>query len=384
MKKFEFEHIELDMCEKCHGVWFDKDEFPAILKILENDPVSPYAKFNPFHRKTRVIDPKSYLRRICPRCQSIMDGFNYVYDSNIFLDKCPTCGGVWADKGEVLKAAIYNKGYPKLEAIGRAMLEEADNVKTAKELSEVADSLTQYAYVLPAIPIILPVSSENLRSRIPYMNISIIFVNVVAFIYEFIAIVHHDKDLTNLVVVPSVIMAGKNLYSLVTSVFLHGGGAHLFFNMFFLWLFGNNVEDYLGSFKYLILYLLFGLCGSLLFVATSINTPLASEGALGASGAVSGVMAAYFALFPKSKINVFIFNRIIATPAFLYIGFFILTQIVFVALKSVTGYEAVGYSAHLGGIISALIVVFFIKKYRAYRARKAVDSEDLELQEKFQ
>lgn len=371
MKQFQMEHTELDMCEKCQGIWFDKGEFQTILKSLENNSEVSYDKYNPFGKKIDVIDPKLYTKRHCSRCGEIMEQFNYAYDSNIFLDKCPSCGSIWADKGEVLKAAIHNKGYPKLEAIGRKMTENATNMETLKDLSRTAEELKSSGIRALFLPkIILPLSDDNPRICVPFVTISIILANILALIFGVIAIIG-GKDIISLALVSSNIIVGKNLHSLITSMFLHAGILHLFFNMFFLWIFGDNVEDYLGHFRFLAFYLLFGIFGGLLFTATSINTPLASVPAIGASGAISGIIAAYFLIYPNARVNILFFSKIIKAPAFLYIGWYILMQIIFVSIKSATGYEAVGYSAHLGGIIGALLIVFMIKQYRSRKSKRS-------------
>ena len=86
LKRFEIEHIELDLCEKCEGVWFDKDELLTVLKVLEKDPTIPYDKYNPFTKKAQIIDPRVYTKRSCPRCGKTMEEFNYSYDSSLGLN----------------------------------------------------------------------------------------------------------------------------------------------------------------------------------------------------------------------------------------------------------------------------------------------------------
>ncbi|MBU4488270.1 MAG: rhomboid family intramembrane serine protease [Candidatus Omnitrophica bacterium] len=374
MKLFSLEHVDVHLCEKCHGIWFDKDSFHAVLKFLEEDPTVLHDTYNPFTKKICVIDPKLYVRRNCPRCRKAMEQFNYAYDSNIFLDKCASCGGIWTDKGEILKAARHNKGYPKLEAIGNEMIKSAKNDETLKELSQLADDLSSSGTLAILMPkIILPLSDDTPRQRFPVVTLSIILLNIVAFIGEITAI-GRGVDLTPLTVVPSAIAQGRNLYSLITAMFMHAGFLHLFFNMFFFWIFGDNVEDYLGHIRYLFLYLVFGICGGLLFTLTSLNTPLAAVSCVGASGAISGIVAAYFLIYPHAHVNILFFTKIIRAPAFLYIGWYIIMQIIFVGSKLATGYETVGYSAHLGGIISALIIVYLIKRLKE---KTKTDNEEM-------
>lgn len=164
-----------------------------------------------------------------------------------------------------------------------------------------------------------------------------------------------------LAVVPAVITP-------VTSLFLHGGLMHLAGNMMFLWVFGDNVEDAMGHVRFLAFYLLCGACAGLVYVYMfpSSQSPL-----IGASGAISGVAAAYLIMHPRVRIFGLLFNWIpAAAPAFVLIGIWAAYQIFF----AVTGGDAnVGWWAHVGGIVAGVTLLPVFRHWRAPQARTVSD-----------
>jgi membrane associated rhomboid family serine protease len=164
---------------------------------------------------------------------------------------------------------------------------------------------------------------------------------------------------------PSLVLErdGAGALMSITSVFLHGGLWHLFSNMIFLWTFGRRVEDACGSWRFLLFYLTCGVMANLATAAVELGSPIPH---IGASGAVSGIIGAYFLLFPGGRIRTFvlllyipIFPRI---RAFWFILFWILTQIppALYVLYTNANYS-VGYWAHLGGFFSAPLVLLFLR-----------------------
>jgi len=176
-----------------------------------------------------------------------------------------------------------------------------------------------------------------------------------------------QRDLETVVnqygVVPGQILAGQNLENLVISVFLHAGLLHLLGNMWFLSVFGNNVEDNFGHIKFLIFYLLTGVASGLahsFFVsADAVDLP-----AVGASGAISGVLAAYLILFPRHHIRSFVL--IIFYPIFFYLpAFFYIFIWFFYQLLLIGAPTGVAYMAHIGGFIAGLALTVFFKNKKS-------------------
>jgi len=165
-----------------------------------------------------------------------------------------------------------------------------------------------------------------------------------------------------LAMVPSQIVSGHHIWTLFTSMFLHGGPIHIIGNMLYLWIFGDNVEDAFGHFWFLLVYLLTGLVGSLLQI---VLMPGSSVPTIGASGAISGVMGAYFVRFPRARvltaIPIFFFIRLIYLPAPLLLGFWILIQVLNGCGSVPATGGGVAYFAHIGGFAAGIILGLVVR-----------------------
>lgn len=153
--------------------------------------------------------------------------------------------------------------------------------------------------------------------------------------------------------------------TLLTSMFMHGGVAHLVGNMMYLWIFGDNLEDAMGHRNYLLFYLICGVLAGLSHVfATAYLNQNPFIPSLGASGAISGVLGGYIILFPRRAVHVWLFWGIISVPAFVALGLWIVFQVVN-GMGALGGEEAGGiaYAAHIGGFIAGLILVkMFVRR----------------------
>jgi len=147
--------------------------------------------------------------------------------------------------------------------------------------------------------------------------------------------------------------------TIFTSMFMHAGWMHLLGNMLFLWIFGDNVEDRLGRAKFLIFYLVCGIVATLAQVAVSAESSIPN---LGASGAISGVLAGYLVLFPKGQIKVLMRGGVVALPAMLVIGLWVVLQLIS-GIGSFTHSAQTGgvaYMAHIGGFVAGLALAFLL------------------------
>jgi membrane associated rhomboid family serine protease len=149
--------------------------------------------------------------------------------------------------------------------------------------------------------------------------------------------------------------------TLLTSMFMHGGLMHLAGNMWFLWIFGDNIENDLGRPRYIVFYLLTGLFASLTHVVVSMGGPSAEIPSLGASGAISGVMGGYLVLHPKRTVTVLLLRVMTQVPGFVAVGLWFVFQVIS-GLGLLGGGGGVAYGAHIGGFIAgaALIKLFTI------------------------
>jgi membrane associated rhomboid family serine protease len=154
-----------------------------------------------------------------------------------------------------------------------------------------------------------------------------------------------------------VITGERSWFTPLTSMFLHGGWFHLIGNMWFLWVFGNNVEDSMGHFRYLLFYILCGLAAA---ATQTLVNPASAIPMVGASGAISGVMGAYVVLYPRVRVHMLvilgIFITRIVVPAYLMLGYWFLLQLVGGGLASGEG-GGVAFWAHAGGFIAGAILI---------------------------
>ncbi len=152
---------------------------------------------------------------------------------------------------------------------------------------------------------------------------------------------------------------------LVSSMFLHGGWMHVISNMWYLWIFGDNVEDRMGHKKFLMFYVLCGLGAGLTHIYLNSDSPIPT---VGASGAIAGVMGAYIVLYPQSRVvtllPIFIFIQIIEIPAIFFLGFWILLQFFqgTLSLGADTHTGGVAWWAHFGGFVIGALLVFLFRK----------------------
>ncbi len=164
---------------------------------------------------------------------------------------------------------------------------------------------------------------------------------------------------------------GYTWLTLVTSMFLHGSWMHLIGNLWFLWIFGNNIEDSMGRFRFLLFYLLTGLAAA---GAHILSTPGSAIPTVGASGAISGIMGAYLVLYPRVRVHTLfffiVFIRVIPLPAWVMLLYWFAIQVL---LGTGTGAEAAGVAfwAHIGGFAAGAILVKLFERKQLVEAKKA-------------
>lgn len=155
--------------------------------------------------------------------------------------------------------------------------------------------------------------------------------------------------------IPSAVIQGNNLYTFLTSMFLHADIIHLGGNMLFLYVFGDNVEDTFGHVRYLLFYLVAGIAASLLHISATLYLGGSGIPTIGASGAIAGVLGAYFVLYPRSKILTLVFFfwiTIVAIPAVVFLGLWFVYQFLYGSIGAGGG---VAYWAHIGGFIAGIV-----------------------------
>jgi membrane associated rhomboid family serine protease len=215
----------------------------------------------------------------------------------------------------------------------------------------------------------IPLRDNIPRTSTPVVTVGLIIVNTLIFLYQLTIPARFEESfiftysmvparLTHALTAPGIPLEAA-LLPFVTSMFLHGGWMHLIGNMWFLWIFGDNVEDRLGHIGYLLFYLLCGLGAGLAHVIMNLQSTLPS---LGASGAISGVLGAYIVMFPRARITTLVPLLIIfftvQLPAVVILGYWFVIQILS-GLGSVGGGPSGGVAwwAHIGGFLLGMILI---------------------------
>src|SRR5450631_16639 len=215
----------------------------------------------------------------------------------------------------------------------------------------------------------IPLRDDQPRFSTPYLTYFLIGLNLLIYLFESTLDARSQQILlVQLGVVPahitSLLTGARHLnpiavlLTIFTSMFLHGSWLHVIGNMWFLWIFGDNVEDYLGHFTYLLFYLLSGVAAAL---AQVVLTPSSIVPTIGASGAIAGVLGAYFILYPRARVLTWFFVFFVHIPAWVVLGYWFVLQFLSGAATSLayagnsTG--GIAFWAHVGGFIAGVVMV---------------------------
>src|SRR5688572_22143778 len=231
----------------------------------------------------------------------------------------------------------------------------------------------------------LPLRDDIPSRTFPAATVVIIILNVIVFLYELALGSRLEYMLFDWAIVPSR-YANPDLRKFgvvelaapfLSSMFLHGGWLHLFGNMWTLWIFGDNVEDRLGHKRFIGLYLVSGFAAGLLHIVTNQQSEVPT---IGASGAVAGIMGAYFRFFPHARVETIIpplfFGPVFVVPAIVFLGWWLLLQFFNGTMSLVSGpgdFGGVAWWAHVGGFLVGMGLVLFARRKRPERL--AVESD---------
>jgi membrane associated rhomboid family serine protease len=223
----------------------------------------------------------------------------------------------------------------------------------------------------------LPLKDDQPRYSTPYVNTFLIALNILIYLFQWIQGPRASdllaKQYGEVPAHLAAFLAGSHKYTpgdtilpFFTSMFLHGGWEHVLGNMWFLYIFGDNVEDYLGHFKYLVFYLLSGL----LAMATQVAIyPHSNVPTIGASGAIAGVLGAYFLLYPRARVLTWFFVLIVYIPAWFVLGEWFVLQFLYgtSALAAVHRRDmgGVAFWAHVGGFIAGMVMIKIFPERRS-------------------
>jgi membrane associated rhomboid family serine protease len=232
----------------------------------------------------------------------------------------------------------------------------------------------------------IPIRDDTPRYSTPYVTYFIIALNVVVFLFELSVGMQSHRQLNSLIsefgVVPvrferalagpSVVNLPSLSLTILTSMFLHGGWLHIIGNMWFLWIFGDNVEDYLGHFKYLVFYLVSGCAAAIAYILLDATS---RQPTIGASGAIAGVMGGYLVLYPRARVLTLVFLIVFVTfwwlPAWVFLGYWFVLQFLSGTATSIAETQNTGgiaFWAHVGGFIAGIVLIKLMpERPRRYR-----------------
>jgi len=208
---------------------------------------------------------------------------------------------------------------------------------------------------------VIPIRDANRSLTTPHITRILIIVNVIVFFFYWV-LGSLDRAIFTYGMIPAFIIQGKRLNTFFTSMFLHADLFHLGFNMLYLYIFGDNVEDVFGHGRYFLAYILSGIIASAIYIWTVLSSHDVNAlitPTIGASGAISGVLGAYLVLYPKARVLTLVvlgWIYFVSIPAIFFLGFWFVLQLLYGML--ILGFGAVtsiAYWAHIGGFIAGLV-----------------------------
>ncbi len=225
----------------------------------------------------------------------------------------------------------------------------------------------------------IPLYDDNPTRRFPVVTIALILANAAVFAFELTLPAHGittDGFFYRLGMIPYEIVHQVDIpprdlvpweLTPLTAMFIHGGWLHIIFNMLFLWIFGNNVEDAMGRLRFFVFYM---VCGLVAALAQAVVSAGSTAPTIGASGAIAGVLGAYIVLYPRARVLTLAFIIVLWVPAWLLLGFWFGLQFLSgVAAIGATG--GIAYAAHVGGFLAGVVLVFVFTGRRLRELRRA-------------
>lgn len=217
----------------------------------------------------------------------------------------------------------------------------------------------------------IPLRDTQPSHHFPVVTVGLIAVNVLAFLYQ---VSLDEFSLNHFVAEYGLVPRRLQLTDLVTNIFLHGGWWHLIGNLWFLWIYGDNIEDILGRGKFLLFYVLCGVAAGLVHVLFNLDSRVPT---IGASGAIAGIMGAYLVKFPHSRIvtlvPVIIFFTTMEIPAWLILLYWFVLQFfsgVGTIGQSHLNQGGVAWFAHVGGFLAGIALIYLLRPQAKYRGRQ--------------
>jgi membrane associated rhomboid family serine protease len=337
LEKTLYEGRPVSLCRRCGGLWclpsqWDKSRLGSVTTIIRHAERSSDEESPPHD-----VAPKSTHRfqghRLCPNCYSPREPlipWQAGGDAGIEFLRCDRCGGIWLEPGE---------------------WEQLETLQAMRQLERQNEEPTTWNDWAWQFFLGLPVEYNLPPRRYPYVTVGLILACVVIFCIQLFS---PDLLVDEWGFRPAA-AHGWGWLTLLSSIFMHGGLVHLVGNMYFLYVLGDNVEDALGHLGYLCFYLVCGMAADFswyVFNSTSL------EPCVGASGAIAGVMAAYFVLFRQARLTLMILFWQWKVRASFWLGLWFVFQLI-AATDDISGKATgVAHLAHVGGFVAGLAIIW--------------------------
>ena len=341
--------VKTQRCVRCRGMWFDAGELAEFNRFDSDFPLRPD---NPSNGKFTSVH--------CPHCNSFLERMPYDSGRSLEVDRCISCKGVWLDAKEIqtirsllAKKLVWRRRIKRLDETVRREQEMWESYTASVAEQETERRLSGVEWLFMFITR-LPVEVYNPVRRIPRATLAILVANIAIFGLELVP----TARVVSFAFIPDELRQLVHPYGIVTSLFLHANLMHLAGNMYFFYTFGDNVEDFLGSAGFTLLYFVCGIVGSLTHFAANIHS---IHPTLGASGAISGVFAAYILLYPRRRIYFLVIIWPVKIRAIWYGLAWIALQIFYLASMQSSG---VALWAHIGGFTAGVLSVEAYLKYK--------------------
>ncbi|PIQ40388.1 MULTISPECIES: rhomboid family intramembrane serine protease [unclassified Thalassolituus] len=323
-----YEGEELDVCRKCGGMWFEKNELNSLLSAFDNgdDAVQFEEQLG---KRLGQTDAD------CPQCNAKLYNYHLLESFQVEVDICHKCDGTWIDHDE---------------------LEEVKHSPRLRDVLNNINQKTSWKTWLFQFLSQMPVEYNVKPHRTPVVTWALIIINcLIYFTYA------TSDEMTNQVFelfasTPSDFAHGEHLWTPLTATFLHGSLMHLLGNMYFLWLTGDNLEDALGRWRFLGLYLICGLGASAFSIGMNWNSTIPS---VGASGAIAGLFGMYMIWFRHASLTF----MIVVWQKKLSAAWYFLIWLGINLFGMAVGGGGIDYWAHIGGFIIGVVIALLLKNF---------------------
>lgn len=384
---------DVDTCPSCGGIWCPTANIGWYIRLYRqsNRSVKPSnSQRSSAHQGPRdhrsvpsdsaqdAMPQKGAAGRACPSCDVAMTELGYDPESKILLDNCPVCTGVWIDAGELEALTDYLRPptLKLIESTEQALISDgAYDWESAYEPEQEFPQSEESRYFddmkVPIIRRLLGIPCvERHLSTTPWVTIGIIVLNVI--LYFFLVDSAPDKEAVFEVFgfVPASFVSDPllTLFTFFSSMFLHGDIGHLVGNMIFLWLFGGRIEEDFGHKLFIVFYLISGIAAGLMHALFNLGSLIPM---VGASGAISGILGAFFILHPRLRVITYLFVFIpIRLSAAVYLGFWLVMQILNSIVTASVGGAGIAWFAHIGGFIVGALMTYPLRSSNEVTAKQ--------------